>query len=894
MKTIHFRIDYILTSEERLRVVYSVDGSRSETVELHSEDGRTQQASIRITPFAQHIRHAYQVTDIHGTPIRSEKNDWRIFYFDHRSEVVFADAWGDHPLPVFYHRSAFERCLMLPRGGESLHLDRKSSPCLLLLHTCQPPEGLVWAVTGEGRAWGDWSPRTARPLVRTGTYEWALSLTRSDFERGTNYKYLLVDPLRPDEIIWEDGGNRRLEVKDASPSSSIIRQDEMPHIKIAHRKAAGVVIPVFSLRSEGSFGIGDLGDLALFIRWAADTGLKAVQLLPINDTTRDGLRGDSYPYNGISVYALHPLYINAREWRRSEAFKRYETEASALNKLPTVDYEAVHRLKMAFLHDLYQEIGFTVVGSSDYKLFIKKESYWLDAYAAFCSCRDHFKTANFRAWPRKADTDEIAIPDCSKKDEFYKFVQFLLDRQMRKVHTTAGELGVLLKGDIPIGISPDSVPAWKDGQLFRFDGGAGAPPDAFARHGQNWGFPTYNWEEMSKDGYSWWRKRLAHMERYFDAYRIDHVLGFFRIWEIPSRHIYGVLGRFRPALPYTVEELAEYGFTNSPSAFSRPVVTPSRYASLCALAQRKEETELLNKLFTITEDGGYELKSEYDSQRRLKEMFGRSPLTEELMEVVTEVLFIADPEQSNHYHPRIGGRETTRYSLLTPREQYAYDRLHDDFFYRRHETFWAEDAMKRLPVVTQSYDQESTSLRLYPLNGDGMLPCAEDLGMVPGSVKGVLRRLEILSLEIQRMPKTYGLRFDDPSHNPYLSVATIATHDMPPLRLWWKEDIKQTNAFWHEALGHEGKAPDEADSKICEEVVSRHLESPSMLCLLSLQDLLAISPELRSKHPEEEQINVPANPNQYWQYRMHLTIEELIRATAFNEKLRGLIQKFRR
>ena len=197
--------------------------------------------------------------------------------------------------------------------------------------------------------------------------------------------------------------------------------------------------------------------------------------------------------------------------------------------------------------------------------------------------------------------------------------------------------------------------------------------------------------------------------------------------------------------------------------------------------------------------------------------------------------------------------------------------------------------MKKIPAVTDSSDTCNPSLQLYPIAGKGMLPCAEDLGMVPASVKGVLERLQILSLEIQRMPKAYGVRFGRLSDNPYLSVSTIATHDMPPLRLWWTESTEQAQAFWEQALHHPNNAPTEATPEVCEEVVKQHLQSPSMLCLIALQDWFAISPSLRSKHPEEEQINVPANPNQYWRYRMHITLDELLQSSDFNEKVRALI-----
>ncbi len=512
--------------------------------------------------------------------------------------------------------------------------------------------------------------------------------------------------------------------------------------------------------------------------------------------------------------------------------------------------------------------------------------YWLAPYTLFCALRDHFHTANFRHWPVGKEATEKDVPGLEEARSFHRFVQFLLHRQMERTHTEARRLGVLLKGDIPIGVSPDSVPAWTDGHLFHFDGSAGAPPDAFAVNGQNWGFPTYNWDEMAKDGYLWWRRRLGHMEKYFDAYRIDHVLGFFRIWEIPTTQIYGVLGHFRPALPLSAEEIRQYGFTGDAARLSQPQVAAPRmekYIEKFGLPQ-------LMRYF-VKEGDTYLLKPAYVSQRSILEQVPEGKFRDFLVQTVAEVLFVNDPDEPQRFHPRVGAQTTALFREFPREQRDAFNRLHDDFFYNRHNQFWADEAMKKIPIVTSSADNLHPTFSLYPLQGEGMLACAEDLGMVPASVKGVLNRLDILSLEIQRMPKEYGVRFADLSHNPYLSVATIATHDMPPFRLWWQQDREQTQAFWREALGHSGEAPQEATPEVCEEVVSRHIQSPSMLCLLALQDLLAISPTLRSPHPEKEQINDPANPNQNWCYRMHLTIEALIQASAFNEKLRDLIKR---
>lgn len=886
MKNLYFNIQYNTQWGEHLELYYSVDGRAAQCQRLTTADGHTWQTVLQLRDDARHIRHIYKCVSEDGRTLRIERNSWRMFYFNHRTHLVFADAWAEQSLDSLYQRTAFEKCIMQPRGADQLYMEHLTSNCFLLLHALPPMEGFQWGIVGQSESLGAWDISRAVPLRRTGTYEWAVCLNKSDFENGLDYKYVLMDRHDPSNRIWEDGANRRLWSQTIPDAASVVRQDELPRIYQAPWKGVGCVIPVFSLRSKGSFGIGDFGDLQTFIRWAADTGLKAIQLLPINDTTREGSWHDSYPYSGISVFALHPIYLDAREWKKSKAFAQYEAQARELNELPALDYEQTYRLKADFTRALYQEIGDKTVRSAAFRQFVEDNAFWLKDYARFCANRDLYHTANFRDWPKpESETEPSPDSDMGKSVIYYEFVQYLLHHQMLSVHVKARQLGVILKGDIPIGICPDSASAWQSPQLFHFNGQAGAPPDDFAVHGQNWGFPTYNWEEMAKDGYQWWKQRLKHMELYFDAYRIDHVLGFFRIWEIPSEQVYGLLGRFRPALPYTVHEIQQFGFADSVEQYTRPYLSPEHMNDLC---DRFGVQTVLR--YVEPGDGGYRLKAEYDSQHKVLQQVPEGQLQQVLMDLVAEVLFIPDPDQPQHYHPRICAQQTRVFQTLTPSDRDAFNRLYNHFFYVRHNDFWAEEALKKLPVITRSNDSLSDKPVLYPLDHNGMLACAEDLGMVPDSVKGVLDRLQILSLEIQRMPKEYGVRFGRLEHNPYRSVATIATHDMPPLRLWWTENREQTQAYWTEALHHEGEAPAEASPEICEEIVARHIQSPSMLCLLAFQDLLAISPVLRNPHPEWEQINVPANPHHYWRYRMHLFLEDLIQATDFNEKLRGLIQ----
>jgi len=249
------------------------------------------------------------------------------------------------------------------------------------------------------------------------------------------------------------------------------------------------------------------------------------------------------------------------------------------------------------------------------------------------------------------------------------------------------------------------------------------------------------------------------------------------------------------------------------------------------------------------------------------------------------VLFIEDPEKKGFYHPRISAQYTQAYRNLPPDQQAAFNRLYDDFFYRRHNQFWAEGAVKKLSALISAAPDSEDHEELRTL-----LPCAEDLGMVPDGVKEVLQRLSILSLEIQTMPKDPKRRFGLLADVPYMAVDTIATHDMPPLRLWWKQNPGDAQAFWNEVLWRPGAAPAEADPATCEQILRNHLGSPAMLSLHAFQDWTAIDGSVANPNPDMEQINIPADPNHHWRYRMHITLEDLFAATNFNEHVRMLIR----
>ena len=712
---------------------------------------------------------------------------------------VVYDHWIDIPEDSYMYSSAFTDCIMACQREFSPTSEFQQT-VRLKVRAPQLRIGQQLGIAGAGDALGNWDINKALPMYEHEYHEWVISLDVAQLPQTFEFKFVL---LGLDVPVWEQGGNRTVSLPLIRDNEVFVYELSQVYFPVFPWKGAGTVIPIFSLRSEGSFGVGDFGDLKKMIEWADKTHQRVIQVLPINDTNITHTWQDSYPYNSISIYALHPQYTDLRqlpEIKNEERKIHFEQLRQELNALPQIDYERVNNAKMEYLRELFAQEWATIKKRASYKDFFEQNKEWLVPYAAFCYYRDQYGTADFSQWPKEATV--AAIKATNKEVQFWYFVQYNLDQQMHAAHEFARDHHVILKGDIPIGISRDGVEAWVEPKYFNLNGQAGAPPDPFSADGQNWGFPTYNWDEMLKDGCSWWVRRFRKMAQFFDAYRIDHVLGFFRIWEIPVPEKSGLKGQFAPALGLSREEIEGYGIYNH-------------------------------------------------------------------ME-----LFLVDHKRADRWHPRIAVQFNEDYEKLNDEEKYNFNRLYNDYFYRRNNQFWYQEAMKKLPRLTQA---------------TRMLCCAEDLGMVPDCVPWVMNELRILSLEIQSMPKDDKVRFGHLSQYPYRSVCTISTHDMPTLRQWWDEDWDRTQDYYNSMLHRGGGAPHPLPGWLAKDIVSRHLTSPSMLCLLSLQDWLSIDEKLRLPDANAERINIPANPRHYWRYRMHLTIEQLMQSDEFNETIKTLI-----
>jgi len=698
------------------------------------------------------------------------------------------------------------------------------------------------------------------------------------------YKYVIFDRKHESVICWEDGANRYINPSLNHIVDAIIINDNEPNFKIPDFKGAGTSIPVFSMRTERSFGCGEFADLKEMADWAAKTGQKIIQTLPINDTTITNTWKDSYPYSAISVFALHPIYICLEKIGKIKDKEKYEALKKELNSYKFLDYEKVHSIKFDYLKELYEAYKKETFNSEDFLLFCKQNDFWLKPYTLFSFLRDKYKTANYSEWEEdKVFSHERVAKYFDKKSkekdslEFYIFIQYHLHKQLKEAVNYVHSMGIALKGDIPIGVNRYSVETWMYPTLFDCNSQAGAPPDDFSKTGQNWEFPIYNWKEMEKDNYRWWKLRFEKMSEYFDAYRIDHILGFFRIFRIPSNQVLGLWGQFSPSMPMTEEEIKKFGIDFDKKTFCEPYIVDAYLESIFG-----EETALVKEKYLDKIGNRYALKEGYRTQAEIKQKFEGEckdsimKICKGLMILTCQVLFIEDMDKPNYYHPRIAIHQSFvfRHQDIKMKEQ--LNKIYDYYYFKRQDEFWKNQALKKLPVLT---------------NATNLLSCGEDLGMLPYCVPEVMKELDMLSLEIQRMPKEMGMEFGKLYKNPYLSVCTTSTHDMNTIRAWWEEDRARTQRYFNNELNQYGMAPLFCEPWICQQIIEQHLNCPSMLVILPIQDWMSLNGNLRWKETFSERINDPSNPNNYWRYRMHVKIEDLTNNEEFNQSIRGLISQ---
>ena len=881
-----FNIEYKTVYGENLVLNLNMDNKEVHN-SLGTTDGLHWSCDLDVAPKAKNITYYYSV-ERDGVCVKKE---WQVVMHqlnvtaERANDYIIYDHWRDIPEDSYLYSSAFTDCINHQQPAE-VKGNTFAKTIRLIVRAPQLREGERLVLVGSDPLVGAWDVKRAVPMVEQAYNEWTVDINAEAL--AVNYlefKFVALNDKKGSEA-WETGYNRSVEIPEMKAGSVVSYELSQSFLERWNRKFAGTLVPVFSLRGKKSAGIGDFGDLKSMIDLVAKTGQKVLQLLPINDTTITHTWTDSYPYSCISVFAIHPQYADLQalpELEDAKARAEAEKTRAELNALPQIDYEKVNDFKITYLHQIFNQEGEKMMKSAEYQAFFQDTEQWLVPYAQYSCLRDKYGTADFSKWPDHNAWDEkdrkaLSNPRTKayKEVEFFYFVQYVLNTQMKAAHEHAMAKGVILKGDIPIGVNRFGCDVWTEPKYFNLDGQAGAPPDDFSVNGQNWGFPTYNWFEMLKDDCQWWTRRFQNMSKFFDAYRIDHVLGFFRIWEIPVDSVHGLLGQFAPALGMTADEIRSYGLNFQQDRFTRPFITD--WVLDRVFHERAEEVK--QKYLDRLDDERYQLKAEVDTQIKVEALF--EGVTDEkeiwlrdgLYALISDVLFVRDHRNPGLYHPRISAQFDFIFESLYDNDKAAFNRLYNDYFYRRNNQFWYEEAMKKLPKLVQA---------------TRMLVCAEDLGMVPDCVPWVMNELKILSLELQSMPKDPSVKFGHLSRNPYRSVCTISSHDMPTLRQWWDEDIQRTQEYYNTMLYRQGPAPHPLPGWLAQDIISRHLTSPSMLCVLSIQDWLAINEHLRLPDANAERINIPANPKHYWRYRMHLSIEDLAANKEFMDSVTELV-----
>ncbi|KAJ8444385.1 hypothetical protein Cgig2_026589 [Carnegiea gigantea] len=915
--TVTFRIPYHTQWGQSLVVCGSVPLLGSWNVKrgllltpLHQGNELIWRGSIEV-PSGFECEYIYHVVDDEKNTLRWEMGNKRKLMLPDTvqdgEEVELHDLWqtGSDALPF---RSAFKDVIF--RNSSSLRLERPlgelqhklgvDDSVLLHFKICCPnlEKGASVYVIGSPQKLGQWKVDGALKLSYAGDSIWQADCVMEKNDFPIKYPFEVFRRClygkydKAGKFSIEIGSNRELSLDILSNkarymflSDGIMR--EMPW------RGAGMAIPMFSVRSEDDLGVGEFLDLKLLVDWAVASGFHLVQLLPINDTSVHGMWWDSYPYSSLSVFALHPLYLRVQSISDSipEGIQKEISEAKERLNLKDVDYEATMATKLSIAKKIFSKEKDQILQSSSFKKFFsdneleKLISEEAPHYTIIC---------------------------------FHYYIQYHLHLQLSEVAEYAREKGVVLKGDLPIGVDRNSVDTWVYPTLFRMNTSTGAPPDYFDKNGQNWGFPTYNWEEMSKDNYAWWRARLTQMAKYFTAYRIDHILGFFRIWELPEHAVTGLVGKFRPSIPLSQEELEKEGIWDF-DRLSRPYILQEYLEEQFGSSWTVVASLFLNEY----QKGHYEFKGDCNTEKKIASKLkdcqekslllgNEAELRLKLFDLLRNIVLIRDPEDARKFYPRFNLEDTTSFRDLDDHSKNVLRRLYYDYYFHRQENLWRQNALKTLPVL---------------LNSSDMLACGEDLGLVPSCVHPFRIRTCGSPLPLMLFPPLPTPTFTEtqnqkpsiprPSCPPPVAlsgshrqpsrrcpcatnsppppklirkVCAPSCHDCSTLRAWWEEDEERRRRYFKTIVGSNRVPPSQCVPEIAYFIIRQHVESPSMWAIFPLQDLLALKEEYAKRPAKEETINDPTNPKHYWRYRSHVTVESLLKDADLKKTIRDLVR----
>lgn len=884
---VHFHIHYYPNQKEILKLYGSApetgDFQEDKALEMSYLGDGYWHLPLEIEGAIQ-LEYRYLVREAGHITRREWGNNHHVFLPPDVDLCTLYDYWQPESDMRFLYTAAYTDCLMaVQRKGSGTNY--LADHVILKVEAPFVKKGQSIGISGNIDLLGLWKEEKALRMKPDRFPTWSISMNAGDLPESCCYKLVVIDDITGKIISWEWGEPRSLFTPRCMDRQMLMHSGIVFRFQEAPWKGAGTTIPVFSLRSVDSWGCGDFADLKKMTDWAELTGQQMIQLLPVNDTSLLESGCGSNPYNAVSAFALHPIYASIKDLPelRDETKKlQYETKRQRLNALPSMNYEEVFRLKQTYLQDLFNQEGHLVLETADYRIFFEKNHDWLVPYAAFCYLRKSRNSYDFRDWGEYAIYDARKVEDLCRPDQaFYKeiaiyfYIQYRLHQQLRAARNYAHNHSVVLNGDIAFGVSRFSADVWTDPRLFNPDVQIGTPPEASSVNGQEWGFPGYNWDNGKVEIQNWWTRRLRKTSDYFDACRMDHLYDFFRVWEIPSHSKDGLLGRYSPALPFSAEELSQQGFSFDEKSMTEPYITEKLVENVFGESADNVRKAYLQKM----SNGRYELNSGFDTQQKTGEGLFETKEDKKVLDglrtLCSEVLFVKDQKVPGYYHPRIAGSDTACYESLSPEQKESFDRLYRYFYRVRNIDFWKSKAYEILPALVDS---------------TRMLICSGDPGKLLPFVPEVMHNLGILSLEIQRMAGNPDSRTENLNAIPYQSVCTTSTYNTSPIRSWWQEDKRNTQQYYQQVLWKKGEAPEECIPEIAEQIIRLHLESPALWVILPWQDWMSFDGKLRNPEAEAERIYDPSKSNRDWNYRMHITLDDLLKEKDFNRKIRSLIK----
>ncbi|MDR2182360.1 MAG: 4-alpha-glucanotransferase [Treponema sp.] len=638
------------------------------------------------------------------------------------------------------------------------------------------------------------------------------------------------------------------------------------------QRLIGVAVPVGALRGREQSGVGEFLDLIDFAELCADMGIGLIQILPVNDTGYE-----SSPYSALTAFGLNPLYLRLGALEEAPPFIR---EIEALDKSFSGEtrfpYYRVLKAKMDLLRAIYDASWPELDGQAQSGPLASwiDENAWVKPYAVFRRLKESNGEKSWKAWSGYRQVTDAGIdflwndPALRKEHLFWAWLQRALDCQFARAAKAVRDLGIRLEGDLPILMNEDSCDVWARAGIFKQDLAAGAPPDMYSPAGQNWGFPIYDWEAQAADGYAWWKARLKAAGKYYDAYRIDHVLGFFRIWASSRADNSSALGRYVPYLPVTRADLEAAGFDDNRIRWlSRPHVPASEIADGIKQNLKAHSIEEIAaetaRVFESALDriGAEELwlfKKSITGEKDIDALNLSPPSKETLIRAWHNRLFLE--YSAGEFFPVWYFRESRAYASLSAEEKSAVEALVEQ---RRVESekIWEREGEKLLSVLTES---------------SAMIPCAEDLGAVPGCVPRVLTKLGILGLRVTRWFRRWdqeGRPYVPFREYPELSVCTPSVHDSSTLREWWDTEADQETFAGFIGVPSLPRVYNPGTAKI---ILKKTAAAASRFRVFQLQDLLHLSQKWYADDPASERINVPGTANGFnWTWRLAAPIADI-------------------